>query len=164
MPLDVSAVFEAHRARVYRWAYALCRRHDQALDIVQDVFLSLVRAAPTFDGESALRAWLRRSTTNTAIDRWRRTRRRRERSVDPPAVGTFDVPVEENEENERIRAAIVELTEPQRFALLCKICDEMTFREIASELYVAIPTAKTHYVRALEAVRRRLGVTHVPQR
>jgi DNA-directed RNA polymerase specialized sigma24 family protein len=33
----------------------------------------------------------------------------------------------------------------------------MTFEQIAGELDIATPTAKTHYVRALEAVRRQIG-------
>ena len=34
MGADVAECFEAHRARVYRWAYGLCARHEDALDVV----------------------------------------------------------------------------------------------------------------------------------
>jgi DNA-directed RNA polymerase specialized sigma24 family protein len=36
------------------------------------------------------------------------------------------------------------------------VYDEMTFAEIAAELSVAISTVKTHYLRAVQAVRDRL--------
>ena len=46
MPTDVAALFETHRARVYRWARAMCGRHDDALDVVQEVFLRMLKRPP----------------------------------------------------------------------------------------------------------------------
>jgi len=161
--LDVQAVFQAQRACVYRWAYALCRRHDEALDVVQDVFLGLLRSKPALDSDGAVRAWLRRATMNAAIDRWRRATRRCAVGTNPAAVGVADISPERREEDAQVRAAIAALSPAQRTVLLCRLCDEMTFRQIAEELGIAIPTAKTHYLRALEEVRRRLGVRGVAE-
>ncbi len=157
MPIDVATQFNAHRARVYRWAMMLCGRHDDALDVVQDVFLRMLRRPPTADSVPAVIAWLRRTTHRMVIDGWRSARTRRETVQNPPPRLVSDSPVDHAEQVDRIRAAMDTLSDQQRLVLLCKTCDDMTFQRIADELDVSVSTAKTHYVRALQAVRQRLG-------
>ena len=55
-----------------------------------------------------------------------------------------------------IAAAMDKLSEVQRGVLVAKVYDEMTFAEIAAELDLALSTVKTHYLRAVRAVRDRL--------
>ena len=52
--------------------------------------------------------------------------------------------------------ALAELTDAQRGVLVAKIYDDLTFARIAEDLGVAVPTVKTHYLRAVRAVRQRL--------
>jgi DNA-directed RNA polymerase specialized sigma24 family protein len=40
--------------------------------------------------------------------------------------------------------------------LIAKVYDQETFAEIAESMDLAVPTVKTHYVRALRAMRRSL--------
>jgi len=53
--------------------------------------------------------------------------------------------------------ALSELTDMQRDVLLAKVLEEAAFREIAAQLDIAIPTVKTHYLRALRQMRDKLG-------
>jgi RNA polymerase sigma-70 factor (ECF subfamily) len=155
--------FEDHRARVYRWAWALTRNHHDALDIAQSVFLRLIEHGGPLQPESVLRAWLRRVTHNLAVDRWRRAGRPDARaglrpasahSNDPPAPGPApDDRAESGEQAAAIRAALAGLSDPQRLVLLARACDELPFSQIAAELEISASTAKTHYARALEALR-----------
>lgn len=159
MAVDVDAHFRAHRARVYRWAYAMCGRHEDALDVVQEVFLRMLRRPPTLANESAVVAWLRRVTSRVVIDRWRAEARHTAardgyQAPTPSAEGT----AEERELAHRLRAATQSLSEQQRLVLIAKTYDQMTFQQIADELDIAVPTAKTHYLRALSAVRARLEI------
>ena len=55
-----------------------------------------------------------------------------------------------------IAGALDRLSELQRGVLVAKVYDEMTFAEIATELDLALSTVKTHYLRAVRAVRDRL--------
>jgi len=55
-----------------------------------------------------------------------------------------------------IAAALDRLTDIQRGVLVAKVYDEMTFAEIAAEMSLANSTVKTHYLRAVQAVRDRL--------
>ena len=56
-----------------------------------------------------------------------------------------------------IAAALDGLTEAQRSVLVAKVYDGQTFARIAEDLDIAVPTAKTHYLRAIRIVRDRLG-------
>jgi RNA polymerase sigma-70 factor (ECF subfamily) len=158
MPTDVAAHFEAHRARVYRWAYALCGRHEDALDVVQEVFLRMLKRPPELPSIAAGLAWLRRVTSRVVIDRWRaESSRDAVRREQVPRVAAEES-AESRELAERLRAAIETLSEQQRLVLMAKTYDRETFQQIADELGIAVPTAKTHYLRALSAVRTRLEI------
>ena len=156
MSSDVEACFRAHRGRVYRWAYGLCARHDEALDVVQEVFLRMLRQPPTLPSLPATVAWLRRVTARVVIDRWRAESSRgqaRQRYVAPE---TEEQTPEQRELVEQLRAALESLSEQQRLVLIAKTYDQLTFAQIAAELGIAVPTTKTHYLRALAAVRQQL--------
>lgn len=156
MPHDFATLFETHRARVYRWALTMCGRHEDALDVVQDVFLRMLQRPPSLDGAHSPLAWLRRVTTRVVIDRWR-ARRPQPPSAELPEPITAPRPeLERREEAELLRNALRTISDQQRLVLICKICDEMTFQQIAHEIGIAVPTAKTHYIRGLSAIRERM--------
>jgi len=157
MDASVEMHFRAHRARVYRWARAMCGRHEDALDVVQDVFLRMLRSRPALPSPAATIAWLRRVTSRVVIDRWRRAAVRRTdfAEVSPP---TPDETLAAGELRAQVRAALESLSEQQRLVVIAKCYDRLTFQQIAAELGVSPSTAKTHYVRALAAVRDRLGI------
>jgi RNA polymerase sigma factor (sigma-70 family) len=157
MGLDVTACFDAHRARVYRWALGLCGSDADAADITQEVFLRMLRRPPAVEAPGALVAWLRRVTATVAVDRWRRARVRRLVEEQAVAARPVAAPPADAEEAQRVRAALAELSPQQRLVVLGKSYDGLTFREIAAELGISVPTAKTHYVRALAAIRGKLA-------
>jgi RNA polymerase sigma-70 factor (ECF subfamily) len=158
MPADVGECFEAHRARVYRWAYAMCARHEDALDIVQEVFLRMLRRPPEVSTVAAAIAWLRQVTSRVVIDRWRAESSRSAAQREYVPQTSVEGSAEGRETTEHLRAAIETLSQQQRLVLMAKTYDRMTFQQIADELGIAVPTAKTHYLRALSTVRERLDI------
>jgi RNA polymerase sigma-70 factor (ECF subfamily) len=163
MLADAADYFEQHRHRVYRWAVLLCGRADAAADITQEVFLRMVRQPPEVPDAAAGLGWLRQVTLRLAIDALRaqtaRTRREHAAAVGETQASGASTRALATE----AWAALADLSPQQRLVLLAKVCDGLTFAEIAAELDLAVPTVKTHYVRALEAARRRLGVLRVTE-
>ena len=49
--------------------------------------------------------------------------------------------------------------EMQRSVLTAKVHDDLTFAQIAAEHGLAVPTVKTHYLRALRTLRARLAAS-----
>ena len=153
---DPQRAFLEHRASVYRWARVMGCPPDQALDVVQEVFLRLLRAGDERPSAIAVGSWLRQVTANLVVDRWKSTRSReaREAASAKSRSGTAArADASRDDRSESIREAMADLSEQQHLVLSCKIVDGMTFAQIARELQLTIPTVKTHYLRALESMR-----------
>lgn len=158
-PLGVDECFAAHRATAYRWAAALGADHQAALDAVQEAFLRMLRTAPRFDSAASQLGWLRRVVANLVADHHRS--RRASLPLSDASLGTTDDRARDRPHPDDARAAadaIASLSEMQRLVLVAKVADGLTFQQIAAELGIAVPTAKTHYLRALAAIRDRLGL------
>jgi len=53
---------------VYKFAYSLCRNHEEAGDIAGQVFLRLYQNLHTFRNEASFTSWLFRIVRNTYLD------------------------------------------------------------------------------------------------
>lgn len=162
LPSDFGVLFESYRERVYRWAFGMSRRHADAGDVVQEVFLRLVQSRPRFESAGAAIAWLRRATDRVLIDRWRSVSAaaRRELLHGSERLGRADGGRGEGVEEaqrERLTRAIQSLSAQQRLVLIAKHYDEFSFSQIADEFGLSVPTAKTHYLRALQHLRKELA-------
>ena len=78
--------FRAHAAQVATMALRILGRHDEADDLVQDVFMKAGRWLAKLDDPAAVRAWLMKVTVRLA---WRRLRVRRWR-VALGVEGSYD--------------------------------------------------------------------------
>ncbi|MFQ5423688.1 MAG: RNA polymerase sigma factor [Phycisphaerae bacterium] len=154
--------FDRYTGDVYGWAYRLLGHHHDALDVVQDVFLRWVEQCRS-EMPSTPRGWLRRVTLNRALDIVRRRATSPMRMEGSLAASPAPAPAETYEHLDAaalrsdIADALAALTDMQRGVLVAKIYDGMTFAQIAEDLDIAVPTAKTHYLRAIRAVRERLA-------
>ena len=69
-------LFERHRDFVFRVALGICGEREEAVDVVQEVFLAVLQRAPTLELNGArLSTWLYHVTRNRGIDRRRRATR-----------------------------------------------------------------------------------------
>ena len=66
---------ERHSRELFRLAYRLTGRQENAEDVVQETFLKAYRALHRFDSRSRFSTWLYRIATNTAMDLLRRAQR-----------------------------------------------------------------------------------------
>ena len=155
---DHSSDFEKYTADVYGWAYRLLGRHHDALDVVQDVFLRWDAQCARHPPDQP-RPWLRRVTLNRAIDlRRQRHPAARIDEVSHPVTAHDSTTSSLDREHlrDRIAAALDSLPEGQRLVLVAKVYDEMTFAAMADEMDLAVSTVKTHYLRAVRALRDKL--------
>ncbi len=78
---------DRHQAAVFRYALALVGRREDAEDVLQDVFLALLRHAAGFRGDASMRTWLLTVTRNSAFRVRGRTARLAEDSVELDELG-----------------------------------------------------------------------------
>lgn len=135
------------------WARAHGLRPEACDDVAQEAFVRLLAANTQFPCRAAQVAWLRRVTSNLCVDTLRQAR---------PLVLIDDRPSPaleagiSHEERRALADAIRQLPEMQRLVLVAKAVEEVTFALLAADLEISIPSAKTHYRRAVEALRQRL--------
>src|ERR1700730_7504129 len=65
-------IYQQHSGRVYALCLRMLRDPVEAEDLVQDVFMHLLRKIHTFRGESAFSTWLHRLAVNLVLTRLRK--------------------------------------------------------------------------------------------
>lgn len=158
-----------HQRMVVQLAVNLLGDRDEALDLSQDVFLSVFRTIHRFRGQSSLRTWIYRIAINQARNRhrfWRRRRRDGQVSLDEhmAAHGEFlsgsestpDRMLAQKELARRLNDALDHLPFDQRTAIVLREIDGLSYDEIAYSLGVAVGTIKSRLTRARQALRQEL--------
>ena len=69
---------ELYGDMVFRLAYSYLKNRADAEDVMQEVFLRLMKAGPVFESEEHAKAWLLRVASNCASDLFRLPWRKRE--------------------------------------------------------------------------------------
>lgn len=72
---DASLWIDEHGDYLFRIAFAQLRDRDLAQDLIQDTFVSAIRALDSFEGRSSIRSWLRSILRNKIIDHHRKSGR-----------------------------------------------------------------------------------------
>ncbi|HEX2255029.1 MAG TPA: RNA polymerase sigma factor [Thermoanaerobaculia bacterium] len=74
--LDLEALFREHHERVFRAAYRVTGNASDAEDVLQTVFMRLLRREDELDLSASAASYLHRAAVNAALDLLRRRRRR----------------------------------------------------------------------------------------
>ncbi len=146
----------------FGWALSLTGYDAQAAeDVMQQAYLALVDGSARFDGEASLKTWLYAVIRNSARRHQRRHRQEVQR-VAPMGEAEF-IDEAQNAEAEdpqtrwpALRRAISELPDRQRQVLELVIDAEFTVEEAAQVMGVSVGSARTHYHRAKQTLRRQL--------
>jgi RNA polymerase sigma-70 factor (ECF subfamily) len=150
-------IFDKYHKKVYRIAYGVVRQREEALDIVQEVFIKLFHTIKNFKGRSRFYTYLYRMTMNTAIDHARKTGKQFVSSLD--AEGSFEPSdsVEKGPERillqkeleERVKRAMDKLPAEQRAALIFRDVEGLSYQEMAEAMGSSIGTvmSRLHYGR-----------------
>ena len=164
-----AGALEALYDRYGRAAFSLARRilteETLAQDVVQEVFLSLWRDARRFDaGRGTVATYLLSMTHHRAVDvvrreenlrRWRTSDEGLELAPDPKA--RVEDEVEASERRAEVRAALKDLPDPQRQALLLAYFGGYTQREVAALVGVPLGTVKTRMAAGMRKMKEALS-------
>jgi RNA polymerase sigma-70 factor (ECF subfamily) len=151
--LAFDSLFLRYHTQVYRVAYGLVGRREEAEDLAQETFLELYRNAPTLERDPTLLPWLCRVALNKGYNALRGERRERERverwAVKPEQVDPV-VEVLRSEERAKVREVLRELPARQSELLLLRH-GGLSYAEVASVIDVAPGSVGTLLVRAERA-------------
>ena len=149
----------AHAQYVAGLAYRLLGRDAEVDDVVQDVFVALLRFHGSIRDPKALRAWLGTTTVHFSQ---RRLRARRWRSwlkldePEPSSVATSGASAEEHLALARVHRALSGVSVTARVAWVLRYVEQERMEEVARLVGCSLTTAKRRVEAAQVAIRRAL--------
>jgi RNA polymerase sigma factor (sigma-70 family) len=128
---DIEAAYRSYGHSVLRRARRILGRDDEAQEVLQEVFASLLDAPEQFAGRSAVSSWLYGAATHRCLNRLRNQRTRR-RLLDERVAPAMDQEQETSAESRGDLARLLAgLPDDQATAVIHYYIDEMSHAEIA---------------------------------
>lgn len=165
-------LLERHRRPVFNFLYRFVGNPSAAEDLLQEVFLRVVRNADSYRANSKFTTWLYTIARNLAIDQTRRRKHQRAVSLDRPlregdertthldmladARPGSDQDLADRQFASSLYRALEGLPEEQREVFLLREYHGLPFKEISDVVGVPVNTVKSRMRYALEGLRRQL--------
>jgi RNA polymerase sigma-70 factor (ECF subfamily) len=153
-PSDFQALVRPHMDSLRRFAWSFAKNEVEADDLAQEALIKAFRSFHTFDGRSSLSTWLYTVARSVYLDS-RRSRRHNEQSHEVEfdeerrdSSPNQEILLARSESNARLWAAIRQLEQPFRIALVLADIEELDYQQIATIEGVAVGTVKSRVSRA----------------
>ncbi len=171
-PAAFDALVDSYSPRLFGFLYRLTGHRSDAEDLLQDVFLRVVRKIEHYDHSGRFDAWLFRIATNLVRDRARRAQRtprltslegRGEHgasdSRSPERWADTSVPPPDRsmvlgEQVDALQLALAKLPVVEREVIMLRHFGQMSFAEIAEIMGTPLGTALARGHRALQRLRK----------
>lgn len=162
---------DKYKQPVMNVVYRMLRDATEAEDVAQNVFVQVHKSAHRYEISAKFSTWLFTITRNLCLNEIRRRSRHPAHSMDAPHPEYEDQPLTQfedkksfsppesllhNELEEKIEAALAELPENQRTAILLCRQDELSYEEIAEVLDCSLSATKSLIHRGRETLKQKL--------
>jgi RNA polymerase sigma-70 factor (ECF subfamily) len=153
-----AALVDAYYARCLRFALHMLASRSDAEEAVQDTFVRVYRALPTYEEREAFEPWLFRILANRCRSAGARERRRAEfveygDVPERPSSAGHDEAIAWREE---IGLALAALPNEQREAFLMRHVEDLSYEDMAQATGAGVSALKMRVKRACDALRARL--------
>lgn len=153
----LAELFDRHHRRLYNFFLRLVRSGAVAEDLVQEVFVRILRYRQTFRPGAEFAPWLFALARNAAADHWRRAPREVAAGPDAPEpAAALPHPLaglEERERHARLALALARLQPDKRELLLLARSGELRYERIGELLGVSAGAVKVRVHRAMKELR-----------
>jgi RNA polymerase sigma-70 factor (ECF subfamily) len=167
-----SEVFHLYRDLIYTLALKLLADRSEAMDVTQEVFLTLFRKVDQFRGECSLRTWLYKVALNRVANRNRWWRRRFFGRTESLSLGlkengqpgldlASDQPRPDRtlfsrELHGALQRALCALPIEQRAAVVLRDVQGLSYEEIGEVMRTEVGTVKSRIARGRERLKQAL--------
>lgn len=149
------------QAPLRAFLYRSIQDEAASLDLAQETFIRVYRNARRFRPDSRFSTWLFAIALNLVRDRARQLRRRPTEPLDPTREiadpNAPSISAERDERTAAVRAAIAELPEDLRTAVVLFEYDELSHAEIAEIVHASPKAVETRLYRARQLLKKALG-------
>ncbi len=156
-----SLLLEKYQQKVYWHIRRMVLNHDDADDLVQDVFVKVWKNLINFRQDSQLYTWIYRIATNECITFLKKKKQKNNVSLDDL---TEELSQNLNEENyfsgdaiqKKLQEALLTLPEKQKLVFNMKYFDDLKFQEISDILGTSVGALKASYHLAVKKIEHHL--------
>jgi RNA polymerase sigma-70 factor, ECF subfamily len=156
---------------LFAFTYKFCNDYHLAQDLVQEIFLRLIKSAKGYEPRSKFSTYLYTFAHNICIDHLRRSKKRKNVSLSEPINEEEGLTVEDTMSNNQaspekelhqktlekaLNQAVDELPPEQREVFLLREQMNLPFEEIARVVGCLPSTAKSRMRYALQSIRAKL--------
>ncbi len=148
------AIVDKYKDMIYRTAFTVVKNHEDAEDILQEVFFKYFRLQPAFENQSHEKAWFLRVTINEGKNLLRSFwKRKRTDDVNFENI----VQQQADSHDSKVLQAVMSLPDKYRIAIYLYYYEEYSIREIASLTSQSETTIAQHLSRGRKKLRKKLG-------
>lgn len=151
-------IVEQYTERLYWHIRRFLCNHEDANDLLQDVFIKIWAALPSFRGESQLFTWIYRIATNEVLNHLRKQRFKAlvsfqdvtevlEKKIDE------DARFNGNEIQRELLKALQRLPEKQRIVFSLRYFDDLTYEQISEITNTSVGALKASYHYACNKIK-----------
>ena len=157
-----NGIVHEYSERLYWHVRRMVASHEDADDLLQEIFLKIWTALPSFRGEAQLYTWVWRIATNETLNWLRREKVRaalRFSSVDAEMERRIQADPFFNgtEAQRKLMTAVARLPHKQRQVFVMRWWDELSYEEMAQITGTSVGALKASYHIAQEKLRLNLS-------
>lgn len=156
------SLVKRYQRAVFNFVYRVVGDRHAAEDILQEVFWALFRAAPRYEARAQVSTWLFKIAYNLSMNEIKRRKRLLDlhealRGLPHTEAGPSALSaIEASELGKDVMAALNQLPENQKAALLLRVNEELSYTEISEILSVSVSSAESLIFRARTRLRQLL--------
>ncbi|TDJ03559.1 MAG: sigma-70 family RNA polymerase sigma factor [Deltaproteobacteria bacterium] len=168
-------IVSRYMEKIYNLAYRITRDHYQSEDVLQEVYITLIKKLHTFRGESKFSSWLYRITANASYMLLRAEKKYEhdlslEDYVPYDSKGTLmgrihhkdwssrpDIVIYIKEALEILEKAVDELPEAYRVVFYLRDIEGLSNEEVSQVLEISVPAAKSRIHRSRLYIRDKVS-------
>ena len=161
-----NGIVKEYSERLYWHVRRMVGTHEDADDLLQDIFLKIWTALPSFRGEAQLYTWVWRIATNETLNWLRRERVRaalRFQSIDAELERRIlaDPYFNGTDAQRELFKALAKLPEKQRQVFVMRWWDELSYEQISAITGTSVGALKASYHIAQEKLKLNLSQAEV---
>ncbi|MBO5497979.1 MAG: sigma-70 family RNA polymerase sigma factor [Bacteroidales bacterium] len=154
-------IVDAYTERLYWHVRRFLCSHEDTNDLLQDIFIKIWSALPSFRGEARLYTWIYRIATNEVLNYLRRQKFKALLSLDSVSASLErkideDAGFNGDELQRELHKAIRRLPEKQRIVFSLRYFDEMKYEDISEITGTSVGALKASYHHAYSKIKNEL--------
>lgn len=157
------SLLKRYEKPIYNYGIRMTGKREDALDLMQEVFISVYRNLASYRNEGSFKSWLFRIAHYRCIEFYRR-KRPMDGLDDIPEIESEDVGVDKQlvsaSDNKQLVNAMQQLPLAQKSVIELKFFGQFTFEEIAELTGMSVNTAKSRMYGALEKLKTLMEVDY----